>query len=114
MKTFTPSKIKEQIDELRKDCMVMRFTSADIADALEYLLQFVEWKTTETAPKEGTEILLFGSCVPSTGQGKYAADHNVGWWHRDHWVTRDGCDCQATHYRELPPPPSTEKKGDAA
>ena len=47
MKTVTPEEVKERITELRANVPVMKYTAADIADTLEYLLQFIEWKRVE-------------------------------------------------------------------
>jgi len=64
-----------------------------------------EWRTIDSAPKDGTEILLWGMCERDGSY--YAADTNLGWWYEDMWHTRqidEGID--PTHWMPLPPPPS--------
>lgn len=62
-----------------------------------------EWQPIETAPRDGSEIVLWGPCRPIGSSCKYAADANVGWWNSDHWSTRVGGEtCDATHWLPLP------------
>jgi hypothetical protein len=64
------------------------------------------WRTIETAPKDGTDVLL-------GGPGK----RRVGRWMGRSWVVHETSDARwvmegATHWQPLPPPPQ-EKGGEA-
>ena len=64
------------------------------------------WQPIETAPKDGTDILVFrprfdGNYIPQVGQD---------WWMRasytgDCWA-KSRADCQPTHWMPLPPAPT--------
>lgn len=69
----------------------------------------MEWKTIDTAPKDGTAILLCcAGCTPSTG----AFDNRLGWVDfnlddheaREIWVD-SMTTWSPTHWMPLPPPP---------
>lgn len=65
------------------------------------------WQDIETAPKDGTEVLLWGVCWRD--HQAYAPDRNVGWWAADGlgWQTRaKDEDIDPTHWQPLPTPPS--------
>ena len=71
------------------------------------------WRDIASAPKDGTEILLYGPGVLlSDGRtSMYARAQHVGWAHEVdghfEWATRDPCvTCRPTHWRPLPEPPS--------
>lgn len=64
------------------------------------------WRDIDTAPKDGTEILLYGRCHPRGSTSRYACDANVGWRSEGAWRTRVGGEvCDATHWMPLPAPP---------
>ena len=71
------------------------------------------WRDIETAPKDGTEILLYGPGVLNS-EGRtsmYARAQHVGWADEVEghltWYTRDPrVTCRPTHWRPLPEPPS--------
>ena len=65
-----------------------------------------EWQPIETAPKDGSPVLIF---VPSTGICMY-----VAWNRNGNWMVFDtgkghSAHVDATHWRPLPPPPALEK-----
>lgn len=58
------------------------------------------WEPIETAPKDGTLVLLF---CPSQFTGDYQI---VGLWERGNWRDPDECQpIEATHWMPLPMPP---------
>ena len=73
-KTFTPAEIRQLITDLRQEHLIsarewgeedaskISTAASRGADALEYLLQFVEWKPADEAPDTGdlAMILLNG------------------------------------------------------
>jgi hypothetical protein len=65
-----------------------------------------EWQPMDTAPKDGTEILLYGRCERD-GQF-FAADCNVGWWEEteDMWTTRE-LPIDPSHWMPLPARPAS-------
>lgn len=69
------------------------------------------WHPIQTAPKDGSDMLLYGHGVLRSG-GVYAKGHHVGWSQVDragnvYWATRDpAVDCEPTHWMPLPTPPS--------
>jgi hypothetical protein len=90
------------VDEMEK---VIR----DAAAALVSPAPHQEWQSIETAPKDGTTILLFGENVVTVGGWVSAADQGAepeeefliaaGWWSFD---LRDNT---PTHWMPLPEPP---------
>lgn len=70
------------------------------------------WRPIETAPKDGTDVLLHVDWQPLTVIGFYGtrtedeATWRVAW---DHAAVRDGYD-EPTHWQPLPAPPSQEHK----
>jgi hypothetical protein len=77
-----------------------------IAPAIEQGMDHVRgWQPIETAPKNGSDIILWGPCRPDGDTRPYARDANVGWWCADHWRTRTNEVCNATHWMPLPLPP---------
>jgi hypothetical protein len=76
---------------------------ADAHDAPQTL-----WQPIETAPKDGTEIVLWGACHPRNSPARYAKDANIGWFSGGQWYTRVGGEhCDATHWMPLPACPVT-------
>jgi hypothetical protein len=69
-----------------------------------------DWRTIDSAPRDGTEILLYGSCERD---GRFfAPDCNVGWWDEDNlggWQARD-LPIDPTHWMPLPAPPMQARK----
>lgn len=64
-----------------------------------------DWQPIETAPRDGTELLLYGMGW-RRGLGYYAKGRHIGWYERGAWSTRDPeVLCVATEWQELPPPP---------
>ncbi len=69
----------------------------------------MEWQPIETAPKDGSEVLLF---VPSASFGRNVMS---AVWDNDNggcdasWVVLEGYigEYNPTHWMPLPPPPST-------
>lgn len=71
------------------------------------------WRDIKSAPKDGTEILLYGPGVlHSDGRtSMYARAQHVGWAQEVeghlHWYTRDPrVTCRPIAWRPLPEPPS--------
>ncbi|WP_158225419.1 Lar family restriction alleviation protein [Rhizobium sp. 11515TR] len=77
------------------------------------------WLPIETAPKDGTQIDLWGiNLLHHAKKGERIV--NVAWgpvidWmgrERDDWQHGRGGDFQPTHWRPLPPPPSSSNEGE--
>lgn len=67
-----------------------------------------DWQPIETAPKDGTEVLLWGRCERD-GQF-FAYDCNVGWYDDGSigdkgWTARD-LPIEPSHWMPLPKPPT--------
>jgi len=60
------------------------------------------WQKIETAPKDGTTVLLY---IPDAGGGIACGHWDVRWCASEYLVV-------PTHWRALPPPPHFER-GDA-
>jgi hypothetical protein len=70
-----------------------------------------EWQPIETAPKDGSNIILANS--GRVAFGKYL-DNSKTRWPWEGWITPDGpwggrATKPATHWMPLPPPPSEEQ-----
>ena len=75
-------------------------------ERLRAALREREWRDIATAPKDGTEVVLWGPCRPSNSRSLYGRDANIGWWSNGAWSTRVGGEvCEATHWQPLEPPP---------
>jgi hypothetical protein len=79
------------------------------------------WQPIETAPKDGTHVLLWEeySTDPFVGYwlyGKWSASHEhvdaEGGW--DGATVIDNIQCDVTHWMPLPPPPSSDAAPQAA
>lgn len=72
-----------------------------------------DWQPIETAPRDGTEILVFGKWDGEVNDfTPIPADAGVARWTGGAWcaVWTDcySVTCNATHWMPLPPPPKTE------
>jgi hypothetical protein len=80
----------------------------DAASALRQLLEERKWKTIESAPKDGTEILIRGTAYsmlvpdPITTVAKW----DNGWWGNHHNAPDY---TNVTHWMPLPAPPEEVK-----
>jgi hypothetical protein len=113
--TLTPAEIRELVSNLRDFDQVNLDpwgTMEEAADALEWLLQFVEWKPIEDAPRDSTEILthcdLDGPrhCIVVSFEEN---DENPKWPWWD-WDCKGIHESVPTHFVPLPPPPIQEKE----
>lgn len=69
------------------------------------------WQAIDSAPKDGTEILLYGPGVlfMDGRTSMYAKARHIGWWHNDFWVTRDpAVTCRATSWMPLAAIPASD------
>lgn len=66
------------------------------------------WRTIDSAPKDGTRILLGGATAGPTvrigawGGGRYLGARKG---YEQGWIDHPGHSCDPTHWRPLPPPP---------
>jgi hypothetical protein len=85
------------------------YTSWDISEAGS--IEMTEWQPIETAPKDGTAILIWPA------QSSFTGDDTISYvvrWHdwKEAWIEASGEEYDTfypTHWMPLPPPP---KKGD--
>ena len=73
----------------------------------------------ETAPDDGSEVLLFGNGVVIDGGYLYGKGRHVGWAQYSrrgtlYWSTRDpSVNCAATHWQPLPKPPISQSRASS-
>lgn len=66
----------------------------------------MDWQPIETAPKDGTEVILYVADFDSVTTGWYSS--RTGLWPRHDEFTEDGDACNIglpTHWMPLPEPP---------
>lgn len=68
--------------------------------AIREAIAALSWQPIETAPKDGTLILAINQA------GLMDVCH---WWEEIGWINNsfDSPDCELTHWRPLPPPPTS-------
>jgi Protein of unknown function (DUF551) len=74
----------------------------------------MDWQPIETAPKDGTHILLANKAGVSQGGWQSDMDHGADWEGQigmAGWWRTDGSDWQNTHWMPLPPPPTSTQGG---
>jgi hypothetical protein len=68
------------------------------------------WRPIETAPKDGTEVWLFGTSESSPFSRPHIGceDREVAYWHAGGWKSAwcDGWVVEPSHWQPLPAPPS--------
>lgn len=104
-KTFTPEEIRELISELRDPIDPFELTG-QAADALQYLLQFVEWRPVETAPTNVATLLY----CPDRGIANRERIE-LGFYRTERGQS-GSVHSWATHFLPLPPPPQEKKEGE--
>lgn len=67
----------------------------------------MEWQPIETAPKDGTPVILLreGKSVVAYWGGQYGSR-----WCMDEWIAAYGLDQHPTHWLPLPDPPRTGRQ----
>lgn len=79
-----------------------------IAPATGVAIPLVRWRPIETAPKDGSDMLLWCSnSEPRIVQGRWAEFGGEGWWGFSESLLSDivGQIEDATHWMPLPSPP---------
>lgn len=67
----------------------------------------MDWQPIETAPKDGTSVLLWDGEFQFTGEWMVEAIDGSHWWIATlHGQKQVACDPQPTHWHPLPPPPT--------
>lgn len=86
-------------------------------NCLEVELTSYEWQTIDSAPKDGTEVMLFGLCAGEVNGVSEFRGIDIGswsggksdWGDGDWWDSTGGdaykCWCKATHWMPLPENP---------
>lgn len=88
----------KEIERLRSDIERHVSIAAEQATEIERLRSLSEWRPIESAPKDGTPVLLLAGVTK-----------NVGWWAVDKWSYGGGrWGNDVTHWLPLPPAPSKE------
>lgn len=67
----------------------------------------MEWQPIETAPKDGSAILIGGIGGVDRARWGWEAPWIDGWWTDGHRSDAEGPDFTPTHWQPLPAPPST-------
>jgi hypothetical protein len=88
------------------------YTSWDINEVGS--IEMTDWQPIETAPKDGTAILIWPAQSALTGSTECMIISYVVRWHdwKESWIEASGEEYDTfypTHWMPLPPPP---KKGD--
>lgn len=64
------------------------------------------WREIETAPKDGTHLLLGSEPDQWVGEGYYEADGDRGWYQAgSHWTDPHDGSMNPTHWQPMPGPP---------
>lgn len=73
-----------------------------------------EWQPIETAPKDGSQVLLYGPSKWLSTTATKTHSIGIGWFStmfgQNKWIT--GATETPTHWMPLPPPPQYLEKGD--
>ena len=80
--------------------------AADRIDALTAEVERLkgqDWQPIETAPKNGTCVLVVSQ------HGSWFAGFFVAYWAGDHWAYSVNRRCNPTHWRPLPTPPASQE-----
>ena len=106
----TPEEIRKRVRELRNlaDCNKRTYVAdiaKDAADALEWLLQFVEWKPLTEEDKTETPKLCF--------QNKHRT-YSVNRWKSAWAIVGNVPEHEASLWVPLPPPPQQSHWSDCA
>lgn len=71
-----------------------------------------KWQPIETAPKDGSDILLGTTAEANAGYGYVCEGHYVdehGWYQANtDWTDTFDGEVNPTHWMPLPPPPDTQ------
>lgn len=79
------------------DAVIAALLAAPESVRLELAGLLNPWRPIETAPKDGTDMLLYS----------FNSQVDCGWY-QDGWIRIDACD-DPTHWLPLPAPPSEDK-----
>ena len=89
----------------------------EVADAILEILPVMEWQPIETAPKDGTWIMLFSPCeeFPTSDVTHWIAKYGYfdnsfepGWIDQEDALVMK--EHEPTHWMPLPPPPADMKE----
>ncbi len=87
-----------------KECM------AEAAAEIERLRAAQAWQPIETAPRDGTEVIMFGHGCLGAGfyeaGGNYRRGDDGWWWEMDRGDLLTAKNADPTHWRPLPDPPA--------
>lgn len=92
-----------------------RIEQKSVIRALEAKVAEREWQPIETAPKDGTQILVTGFYCQSKNRFYEAAEWNEvtnGWWNLSVEFAEANCLIGPTHWMPLPTPPTQEAPND--
>ena len=68
------------------------------------------WQPIETAPTDGTELMLWAKGMHEFADTDYTCNYTVGWYGEDDfvgWLEAGGRSIQPTHWHPLPAPPNS-------
>lgn len=110
---------KCESENLSEDYEIYPNTLNDMCDLISRLVDRLEWKPIESAPKDGTSILICGGTV--AWEGMFGEDEfpmngvQTASWYNDHWKGGYDNDGRYNYYKpkywmRLPLPPVGDKQ----
>lgn len=109
--------LNAQVDVAAKTASRSWSQFAQLEGRLRELLAAQEWQPIESAPRDGTRILIWPKLMQPRAALNFVREKRavIGYWHTPGNSEKPGMWIGAgspTHWRRLPPPPKTEDDGE--